>query len=62
MNEAASSEWRVERTAVSCRATSWKSFEKKKEFGKMKKEATAIPKLQIGPKHPEEGDCHVWKC
>lgn len=32
MNEAASSELRVERRAVSCRATSWKSFEKRKRI------------------------------
>lgn len=28
----------------------------------MKKEATAIAKLQIGLKHLGEGVCHIWKC
>lgn len=67
-NEAASSEWRVERRAVSCPATSWKSSENKRynlrirKKGKVKNEATAIAKLQIGLKHLEEGVCHIWKC
>lgn len=60
-----SGEWKEERFCAVRRPGNHLKRKKKikeKENAKMKREATAIAKLQIGLKHPEDGVCHIWKC